>query len=74
MTDGTGGQYLTPSEVAAFLHVSPKTVSPWAAQGLIPCLVTPGGHRRFRGEDVEEIRRQMAGEDQPSSGADPVGG
>lgn len=52
--------YLTPSEVAQQLHVSPKTISRWASQGLLPCLVTLGGHRRFRREDVERVERQMS--------------
>lgn len=55
-------QYLTPGEVARMLHVSPKTISRWASQGLLPCLVTLGGHRRFRRADVEEIARGMAGQ------------
>ena len=62
MSDVHGSQYLTPSEVARVLHVSPKTVSRWAAQRLLPCVVTLGGHRRFRREDVEETARRMSGE------------
>jgi excisionase family DNA binding protein len=57
----SGGEYLTPSEVAAILHVSPKTVTRWATEGRIPCIVTLGGHRRFRREDVEAIAERMAG-------------
>ncbi len=56
--------YLGPGEVARILHVSPKTVSRWAAQGWLPCLVTLGGHRRFRREDVEVVAREMAAERQ----------
>lgn len=62
MSDADESQYLTPSEVAGMLHVSPKTVSRWATQGFIPCLVTLGGHRRFRRQDVDELLRHMAGE------------
>ena len=47
------------------LHVSPKTVSRWASQGFLPCLVTLGGHRRFLRRDVDEVLRQMTGEDLP---------
>ncbi len=54
-------EYLSAGEVAHRLHVSPKTVSRWAAQGLIPCFVTLGGHRRFRLEDVESIAVRMHG-------------
>jgi excisionase family DNA binding protein len=53
--------YFTAGQVAEVLHVSPKTVSRWAAEGLLPCLVTLGGHRRFRRQDVEEIARRMSG-------------
>jgi excisionase family DNA binding protein len=54
-----GNEYLTAGEVARLLHVSPKTVSRWAAGDLIPCIVTLGGHRRFHRDDVEEVRRRM---------------
>ena len=59
--DVAENEYLTPGQVARLLHVSPKTISRWAAQGLLPCLVTLGGHRRFRREDVEEVARRMSG-------------
>lgn len=59
-------EYLTPSQVAGVLHVSPKTVSRWATQGFLPCLVTLGGHRRFRREDVESALQEMAGGLKPS--------
>ncbi len=55
-------EYLTPGQVARVLHVSPKTVSRWANQGLVPCLVTLGGHRRFRRKDVEKIARRISRE------------
>ena len=61
MSDAEGRQYLTPSQVAAVLHVSPKTISRWATRALLPCVVTLGGHRRFRVDDVENVRRRMAG-------------
>lgn len=50
--------YLTPNEVARWMMVSPITVRGWAARGLLPAEVTPGGHRRFRREDVERFARQ----------------
>lgn len=61
MSDVEDSDYLTPAEVARVLHVSPKTISRWATRGLLPCLVTLGGHRRFRREDVDEIARRMGG-------------
>jgi excisionase family DNA binding protein len=52
--------YVTPGEAARHLHVSPKTINRWANDGRIPCIVTLGGHRRFRREDVDEAVRQMS--------------
>ena len=52
-------EYLGPTEAARILHVSPKTVARWASQGLLPCLVTLGGHRRFRRSGVDEVAREM---------------
>lgn len=62
MNDVEENEYLTVGEVARLLHVSPKTISRWAAREMIPCLVTLGGHRRFRRHDVEAIRRRMGDE------------
>ncbi len=39
--------YLTTSELARFLRVTPRTVSRWARMGLLPCSMTPGGHYRY---------------------------
>jgi excisionase family DNA binding protein len=52
--------YLTPSQAARILHVSPKTVDRWADQGRIPCVVTLGGHRRFSREAILAVAEQMA--------------
>ena len=43
---------LTPAEVAALLHVDPKTVSRWATAGKIQSFRTPGGHRRFLRSEI----------------------
>ena len=69
--DNAATEYLTPSQAAGVLQVSPKTVSRWAAQGLLPCLVTLGGHRRFRRAEVEEARRRMGGAGNPRSATPP---
>lgn len=50
--------YLTPNEVAQWMMVSPVTVRGWAQKGLLQAEVTPGGHRRFRSEEVERFARQ----------------
>lgn len=46
---------LTPREVADRFRVDPKTVSRWAASGLLPFIKTPGGHRRYREQLVDEL-------------------
>jgi excisionase family DNA binding protein len=48
-------ELMTPGEVGAKFRVSPKTVSRWARQGLLPEVLTPGGHRRYRRGDVETL-------------------
>lgn len=48
---------LTPAEAATALNVDPKTLARWAREGLIPCIWTPGGTRRYREDDVEAIVR-----------------
>jgi excisionase family DNA binding protein len=39
--------YLRTAQVAQLLQVSPKTVSRWAQEGMLPYLRTLGGHRRY---------------------------
>jgi excisionase family DNA binding protein len=56
-----GEIYVTAGEAARILRVSPKTVSRWADKGLITCMVTLGGHRRFLKRTVETIEREMYG-------------
>ncbi|HVL05590.1 MAG TPA: helix-turn-helix domain-containing protein [Acidimicrobiales bacterium] len=53
------GTYLTPGQVARMLGVSAKTVYRWATAGRIPCVVTLGGHRRFRRDDIAAVASSM---------------
>jgi excisionase family DNA binding protein len=48
-------EYLTPHQVADRLLVAPVTVRLWASRGLLKSVNTPGGHRRFRVDDVNEF-------------------
>ena len=47
--------YLTSAEGARVLGVSPKTLNRWADAGLVPIIVTLGGHRRFERDDLEKV-------------------
>ncbi len=55
----TEREYLTPGEVARALHVSPKTIIRWANDGMIPYMMTLGGHRRFLRKDIEAVVARM---------------
>jgi len=48
-------KWLTPADVAAQFHVSPITVRNWANSGKLKTTITPGGHRRFSAQSVDEF-------------------
>jgi excisionase family DNA binding protein len=58
-TEMSGSQYLTRSEVSKLLGVSPNTVTRWAREGRLACLVTLGGHHRFDRDVVEQLRKNQ---------------
>jgi excisionase family DNA binding protein len=47
--------WLTPSQAAARLQVSPKTVARWATQGRLRHRRTLGGHRRFDPDLIDAL-------------------
>jgi len=47
--------YLGTQAAAHRLGVTPHTLRRWSASGIIPCVRTAGGHRRFLVEDVQEL-------------------
>ena len=49
--------WLRAGEVAARLHVDPKTVTRWARQGRLAHRRTLGGHRRYDPEYIAELVR-----------------
>jgi excisionase family DNA binding protein len=51
--------WLRAAEVAARLHVSPKTVARWAKQGQLPYRRTLGGHRRYDPERIDQLVRAL---------------
>ena len=50
-----GDELLTPAEAARRLGVTANTVTRWARAGKIAAFYTMGGHRRFRGSEVERV-------------------
>jgi excisionase family DNA binding protein len=45
-------EYISTQEVAGLFKVTETTVKRWADQGIIPCVKSPGGHRKFRLPDI----------------------
>jgi excisionase family DNA binding protein len=48
-------RWLTGSQAAQQLHVSPKTVARWANQGRLAHRRTLGGHRRYDPELIDGL-------------------
>jgi predicted site-specific integrase-resolvase len=49
------GDLLKPYEVAMILGVRSATVGQWARAGRLTWTLTPGGHRRYRWEEVRKM-------------------
>ena len=49
------GRLLRTAEVAALFQVSERAVTDWARKGRLPSVRTPGGHRRYPADAVEEL-------------------
>jgi len=45
-------EFISTKEVAKLFSVTETTVKRWADDGLIPCVKSPGGHRKFRLTDI----------------------
>ena len=46
---------LTIRQAAELLGVHPLTLRNWSEKGALPCLRTPGGHRRYRPQDLQRM-------------------
>jgi excisionase family DNA binding protein len=55
----TTERWLLTWEVAHLLHMSPKTISRWAAEGKLPHTTTLGGHRRYPESQILALRDQL---------------
>jgi excisionase family DNA binding protein len=56
---------LTTREAAEMLGVGTTSVKRWADSGVLRCVKTPGGHRRFPLPDIEAMLREARGDDGP---------
>jgi len=50
---------LSTRQVATLLGVGGSSVKRWADRGLLACVKTAGGHRRFEREAVDSFRRAL---------------
>jgi len=48
---------LSTGQAASLFGVTPRTIQVWADAGMIPCIRTIGGHRRF---DAAQLQRDLA--------------
>lgn len=51
-------EFLSRSEVARLFGVSLSTVTRWARTGLLPTVRTPGGHYRYRADELRRAARE----------------
>jgi excisionase family DNA binding protein len=64
-------KYLTPNQVADLLMVKPITVRKWAQNGELKAALTPGGHRRFLPDDVNDFLAQRKKSNRPKKSNSP---
>lgn len=50
-----GEKFFTTNDVAIMLRVDKSTIKRWTEEGKLKCLRTPGGHRKFRSEDLYDF-------------------
>lgn len=53
-----GEVLFTTNDVANILRVDKSTIKRWTDEGKLKCFRTPGGHRKFRSEDVYDFMSQ----------------
>jgi len=60
MTSSTSSpkRWLSLHQAAQLLGIHPITLRRWVDNGQIPCMVTPGGHRRFDPCDIERTAQK----------------
>ena len=57
---------VSTAKAAQLLEVGSSTVKRWADDGLLPCIRTAGGHRRFRRDAIERFLAEQQGVEEGS--------
>ncbi len=60
--------WLTLGQAAKYLGVAQSTIRKWSDQGRVPAFYTPGGHRRYRRNDLDNFLERSG----PSGGGGPT--
>jgi excisionase family DNA binding protein len=68
-TVGANPEWLTLGQAAKYLGVAQSTIRKWSDSGRLSAFYTPGGHRRFRREDLDSF---LGGGSRPSGRARPL--
>ena len=50
--------WLTLGQAAKYLGVAQSTIRKWSDQGRVPAFYTPGGHRRYRRNDLDNFLKR----------------
>jgi excisionase family DNA binding protein len=61
-------EWLTLGQAARFLGVAQSTIRKWSDQGRVPAFYTPGGHRRYRRNDLESFLDRSGPSGRPKAG------
>jgi excisionase family DNA binding protein len=61
-------EWLTLGQAARFLGVAQSTIRKWSDQGRVPAFYTPGGHRRYRRNDLESFLDRSGPTGRPKAG------
>lgn len=56
----TSRDWLTLGQAAVCLGVAQSTIRKWSDAGQVPTFYTPGGHRRYRGDDLSAFLGRSA--------------
>jgi excisionase family DNA binding protein len=56
--DSRSDPLLRPEEAARMFGVRSKTLASWARSGKVRCVLTVGGHRRYRTSDIRSLLEQ----------------
>jgi len=67
LSQPTEPRYLRTAQVAELLQVSPKTVSRWAQEGMLPYVRTLGGHRRYPDRESESFWKPCPSHPRPAN-------